>query len=80
MCIAWPMRIVELLDGPYATAEIDGINRRVSLRLLDNVNVGDHVLVHAGFAIEKNRARKGAGTAEDYGRTQIRSFHKKLTC
>ena len=52
------MRIVELLDGPYATAEIDGINRRVSLRLLDNVNVGDHVLVHAGFAIEKIEREK----------------------
>lgn len=58
MCIAWPMRIVELLDGHYATAEIDGINRRVSLRLLDNVNVGDHVLVHAGFAIEKIEREK----------------------
>ena len=58
MCIAWPMRIVELLDGPYATAEIDGINRRVSLRLLDNVSVGDHVLVHAGFAIEKIEREK----------------------
>ena len=58
MCIAWPMRIVELMDGPYATAEIDGINRRVSLRLLDNVNVGDHVLVHAGFAIEKIEREK----------------------
>ena len=52
------MRIVELLDGHYATAEIDGINRRVSLRLLDNVNVGDHVLVHAGFAIEKIEREK----------------------
>lgn len=58
MCIAWPMRIVELLDGSYATAEIDGINRRVSLRLLDNVSVGDHVLVHAGFAIEKIEREK----------------------
>ena len=58
MCIAWPMRIVELLESPYATAEIDGINRRVSLRLLDNVNVGDHVLVHAGFAIEKIERQK----------------------
>ena len=52
------MRIVELLESPYATAEIDGINRRVSLRLLDNVNVGDHVLVHAGFAIEKIEREK----------------------
>ena len=58
MGIAWPMRIVELLESPYATAEIDGINRRVSLRLLDNVNVGDHVLVHAGFAIEKIEREK----------------------
>ncbi|MBE6384787.1 MAG: HypC/HybG/HupF family hydrogenase formation chaperone [Lentisphaerae bacterium] len=53
MCIAWPMRVSELLEGHYATAEIDGIFRRISLRLLDEVNVGDYVLVHAGFAIEK---------------------------
>ena len=53
MCIAWPMRVSALLEDHYAAADIDGISRRISVRLLDKVNVGDYVLVHAGFAIEK---------------------------
>lgn len=53
MCIAWPMCIKEVLPGKECIAELDGISRKVSLRLLDGVQAGDHVLVHAGYAIEK---------------------------
>lgn len=53
MCIAWPMRVKKLLPGKECIAHIDGISRHVSLRLLDQVEIGDHILVHAGFAIEK---------------------------
>jgi hydrogenase expression/formation protein HypC len=53
MCIAWPMRVEELLPGNYGTAVLDGITRKISLRLIDQVQTGDYVLVHAGFAIEK---------------------------
>ena len=53
MCIAWPMRVSELLPGKECMAETDGVSRKVSLRLLDHVEVGDHILVHAGYAIEK---------------------------
>lgn len=53
MCIAWPMRVAELVPEKSCIAELDGVSRKVSLRLLDQVKVGDHILVHAGFAIEK---------------------------
>ena len=53
MCIAWPMCVKELLPGKECIAELDGISRKISLRLLDKVEVGDHILVHAGYAIEK---------------------------
>lgn len=53
MCIAWPMRLTELLPEDYGMAECDGVRRRVSLRLLSGAKVGDYVLVHAGYAIEK---------------------------
>lgn len=50
MCLAIPMEIVERgeLDG---TAELRGVQRRVSLMLCPEVRVGEHVLVHAGYAI-----------------------------
>ena len=53
MCIAWPMRLTDILPDKHGIADLDGVSRRVSLRLLDNVQVGDYVLVHAGYAIEK---------------------------
>ena len=53
MCIAWPMCVKELLPGKECIAELDGISSKISWRLLDKLQVGDHVLVHAGYAIEK---------------------------
>jgi len=50
MCLAVPMRIVER-DEVHGIAEALGVRRRVSLMLVPEVKVGDHVLVHAGFAI-----------------------------
>jgi hydrogenase expression/formation protein HypC len=41
-------------DGDMVTAEIDGVSREASLMLLEEeVNPGDYVIVHAGFAISK---------------------------
>jgi hydrogenase expression/formation protein HypC len=36
-----------------ATIEVDGVQREASLLLLENAGVGDYVIVHAGFAIQK---------------------------
>ena len=52
MCLAVPMCVVAI-DDLNAVCEIDGVKRDVSLMMLDNVRVGDYVLIHAGFAIEK---------------------------
>lgn len=51
MCLGVPMRVVEI-DGQMAVAEITGVRRSVSLQLVDDVKVGDYVIVHAGFAIQ----------------------------
>ena len=53
MCIAWPMRLLNILPEKYGIADLDGVSRRISLRLLPDVQIGDYVLVHAGYAIEK---------------------------
>ena len=54
MCLGVPMRIVER-NGFVARCEAKGIERTVSLFLLqhENVGPGDHVVVHVGYAIQK---------------------------
>lgn len=50
MCLAIPMRIVKI-EGDQARAELRGAVRRVRLDLVEGAEVGNYVLVHAGFAI-----------------------------
>lgn len=52
MCLAIPALIMEKKSDNLATAEILGVTREVALDLTPQANVGDYVLVHAGFAIE----------------------------
>ena len=52
MCLAIPALIAEKKSDNLATAEILGVTREVALDLTPQANVGDYVLVHAGFAIE----------------------------
>lgn len=62
MCLAIPGKIIELHDQ-QATADFDGVKKEVNVSLVD-VAVGDFVIVHAGFAIEKYDAT----TVEDIQR------------
>ncbi len=52
MCLAIPMRLEERRDF-LGVVETDGVRREVSLMLYPDVEVGDWVLVHAGYAIGK---------------------------
>ncbi len=62
MCLAVPSRIV-CIDRLVATIDVHGARKDVSLLLMpEDVSVGDYVIVHAGFAIQKldNRAAEDA--------------------
>lgn len=52
MCLAIPMRVTSI-DGTTATAEVEGIKRAARIDLLQEVSVGDYILVHAGIAIAR---------------------------
>lgn len=52
MCLGIPARIVRI-QGKEAIAEVGGIQREVSIELLEGVKEGDYVIIHAGFAISK---------------------------
>ena len=52
MCLAIPARILSVDEFRMAHVDIMGVTRRVSLDLVPAAETGDHVLVHAGFAIQ----------------------------
>jgi hydrogenase expression/formation protein HypC len=52
MCLAVPAKIVEL-DGARAVVEVPGNRFHADVSLVPGVKLGDFVLVHAGFAIER---------------------------
>ncbi len=52
MCLAIPSKIVEINDN-MGTIDVAGVRREASLLLLEDPQVGDWVIVHAGFAIQK---------------------------
>ena len=53
MCLAIPVRVVELLDGDQATVDVGGVRKEISLALVDGIAVGDYVILHVGYAIQK---------------------------
>jgi hydrogenase assembly chaperone HypC/HupF len=52
MCWSVPGKIIDINDG-IAVVEVTGTKRKVALDLIDNPAVGEYVLVHAGYAIQK---------------------------
>jgi hydrogenase expression/formation protein HypC len=52
MCLSIPAKI-ENIDGDMATVTVGGTTYKASLQMLDDVEVGDYVLLHTGFAIQK---------------------------
>jgi hydrogenase expression/formation protein HypC len=61
MCLAIPMELVERSDLE-GDVELNGVRRKVSLMLLPEAEVGDYLLVHAGYAIGRVDAKEAAET------------------
>lgn len=61
MCLAVPMKITAV-DGYQCTCEAKGIEREVSLFMLqhEQIEPGDHILVHVGYAIQKVSEQEAA--------------------
>ena len=52
MCLAIPMQL-KAVKGEIGLVEMGGLEREIHLDLIDSPQVGDYLIVHAGFAIEK---------------------------
>ncbi|MEJ5338222.1 MAG: HypC/HybG/HupF family hydrogenase formation chaperone [Aquificaceae bacterium] len=71
MCLSIPSKVVELKEDNTAVVETFGARRVVSLDLLqEGVSVGDWVLVHVGFAIQK--------LDEEYALESLKLFEQLL--
>lgn len=52
MCLSMPAKVVEI-NGDIAKASVGGTIIEAGLHMLDDVQVGDYILVHTGFALQK---------------------------
>lgn len=53
MCLAIPAQVVELRDNDNAVVDLAGVRKEISLSLVEDVAVGDYVIVHVGYALNK---------------------------
>lgn len=54
MCLAIPVKVIEVglgLAGDMGRVDLGGLRKEISLALLDDVQVGDYVILHAGYAL-----------------------------
>lgn len=53
MCLAIPAEVTKLLPDEMAVASIDGVSKEVSVVLIQDLAVGDYVIIHVGYALTK---------------------------
>jgi hydrogenase expression/formation protein HypC len=63
MCLAVPMKVISR-DQDSGIAEMSGVKKEVSFLMLPEAQLGDYVIVHAGFAIEKLNEEEALKTLE----------------
>ncbi len=61
MCLGIPMK-VKKIKGDFAEVESGRLTRRINIQMLSNLKIGDYVVVHAGFAIQKVDPEKAEET------------------
>lgn len=64
MCLAIPVEVVEVIDQDRARASIGGIVREICITLVADVKVGDHVILHVGYALSKLDPEQAERTLE----------------
>ncbi|RLL54330.1 HypC/HybG/HupF family hydrogenase formation chaperone [Mariprofundus sp. EBB-1] len=63
MCLAVPAIVIALNESSeMATVDLSGIQKDVSTVLVDDVNIGDYLLIHVGFALHKLSEKEAIST------------------
>lgn len=61
MCLGVPMK-VKKIDGEFAEVESGRLMRRINIQMMPHIKIGDYVIVHAGFAIQRVDPEKARET------------------
>ena len=69
MCLAVPLKLVEI-NGKDAVGETLGMRRSVRVDFIPDPKIGDYVMVHAGFAIERLPEEQAADDLETWEELQ----------
>jgi hydrogenase expression/formation protein HypC len=64
MCLAIPARIETLTAPGNAVVNLGGVQKEISLALVDDAGVGDYVIVHVGYALQKLDREEAERTLE----------------
>jgi hydrogenase expression/formation protein HypC len=64
MCLAIPTRVIEVLNEFEAIVELSGVRKTVSIALVEDVQVGDFVILHVGHALAKLNVEEAKKTLE----------------
>ena len=64
MCLAIPTRVIELLEDETAVVDLGGVRKEISTALVDDLAVGDYVIVHVGYALNRIDAHEAQKTLE----------------
>jgi hydrogenase expression/formation protein HypC len=67
MCLAIPARIVELGADDRAVVDLAGVRKEISLALVDGIALGDYVIVHVGYALNRLDPDEAARTLALFG-------------
>lgn len=67
MCLAMPALVVEMVPPQEAIVELDGVRKQISVTLVDDVGVGDYVILHVGFALQKLDVEEAEATLRLFG-------------
>ncbi len=62
MCLAIPVRVVAKPNRNTALIDLDGVQKEISLELVDGVEVGDYVILHVGYALTRLDASEAEQT------------------
>jgi hydrogenase expression/formation protein HypC len=64
MCLAIPVQVREIMADDMAKVSLDGVTKVISTALVDNVKVGDYVVLHVGYALAKIDPEEAQRTLE----------------
>lgn len=74
MCLGVPAKVIKI-ENEWAWVDVSQVQLKINASLVEGIKVGDYVIIHAGFAIQKLSSQEGESTLELF--KQIVEFDQK---